>query len=82
MPAPQLLGTCARQIAEFVDVGRRHYDDLLALVAGPRQGALDGRVVARATQRFDAGIGGQRRAGAEQTDIVAPIAPITAGDRR
>src|ERR1700730_1846589 len=80
--APQLLGTGSRQIAEFVDIGRRHDDNLLALVPGRRQRPLDRAVVARATQHFDADIAGQRRAGAKQTDIVAPIAAISAGDRR
>jgi hypothetical protein len=80
--APQLLGAGSCQVAEFADIGRRHYNDFLILVAGLRQGPLDGGIVARAAQDLDADIAGERRAGAEQTDIVPPIVPVTAGDCR
>jgi hypothetical protein len=63
--APQLLGTGSGQIAELADVSRRHHDDFLALVAGFRQSPLDGGIIARAAQLLDAGIGGERGAGAK-----------------
>ena len=80
--APQLLGADSRQVAELADIGRRHDDDLLAVVAGLGQGLLDRRVIARAAQHLDPDIGGERRAGAEQTDAVVPIVLVGAGDRR
>src|ERR1700730_18016103 len=80
--APQLLGAGSCQVAEFADIGRRHYNDFLTLVAGLRQGPLDSAIVAWTAQHLNADIAGERRTGAEQTDIVSPIAPIVAGDRR
>jgi hypothetical protein len=63
--APQLLGTGSGQIAELADVSRRHHDDFLALIAGFHQSPLDGGIIARAAQLLDAGIGGERGAGAK-----------------
>jgi len=36
--APQLLGAGSCQVAKFADIGRRHYNDFLTLVAGPPPG--------------------------------------------
>src|SRR5712671_584514 len=57
-------------------------NDFLALVAGLCEGSFGGGIVARAAQHVDADIARQWRAGAEQTNVVAPVVPITAGDRR
>jgi chitin disaccharide deacetylase len=80
--AAQLLGAGSVQVADFAGLGRRHHNDFLTLVAGLRQSPLDGGIVARAAQHLDADIGGEWRAGAEQTDIIPPVAAVTAGDRR
>jgi hypothetical protein len=80
--AAELFSAGSRQIADFAGIGRRHHDDFLILVAGLRERPLYCGIVAWAAQHLNADIGGKRRAGAEQTDIVPPITPIIAGDRR
>jgi hypothetical protein len=77
--AAQLVGSRQGQRTNPLRVGRREDDGLFSIIAGAHQRLPSRRVIAPPTHYVDPGIVGERRSGAEETNVVMPVRGICAG---